>query len=86
MFTRVHETFNGAARCIIEHKLPPEKRPFFCLDMAASCGVVYPDLVGCFLYEKDNFSEGALEHFLDIYYGRVKRPWRGYADCPLNLG
>ena len=78
------EVFAGAARAIFERKVPPEKRPYLFLDMPVS-SVPYPDLVGCFLYEDNVLAENALKTFLDIYYGRVKRPWKGMVEGHITI-
>ena len=78
------EVFAGAARAIFERKVPPEKRPYLFLDMSVS-SVPYPDLVGCFLYEDNVLAENALKTFLDIYYGRVKRPWKGMVEGHITI-
>lgn len=77
-------TFPGAARSIFEHGLTLKQRPYLFLDMSLT-EVPYPDLVGCFLYEDDAYADQALDCFLDIFHGRVKRPWRGTVKCKVMI-
>ena len=79
----VQETFSGAARSIFERGIGPEHRPYLFLDMPEST-LPYPDLVGCFLYQTNDLAEEALDSFLNLYYGKVPRPWCGRVNSKIN--
>ena len=69
-------TFIGAARAVLEEKLSPEERPYLFLDTPKS-QMPYMDLVNCFLYEENILAKHAVDAFLNLFYGRTHRPWRG---------
>ena len=37
------------------------------------------------LYTANDIAEHALDIFLDLYYGRKKQFWHGYAPCRINI-
>jgi|GEM_PF-1838340 len=74
------DAFHAVARYIFEHGIRKENRPFLFLDMPVE-SVPYPDIVGCFLYKKDALADQALDAFLNVYFGRVRSPWRGECVC-----
>lgn len=76
--------FPGAARSIFERGLTLKQRPYLFLDMSVT-EVPYPDLVGCFLYEDDAYADQTLDCFLDLFHGRVKRPWSGKVKCKIMI-
>ena len=78
------QTFSGAARAIFEKNPMKKDLPYLFVDKGLS-SVPYPELVGCFLYTANDIAEHALDIFLDLYYGRKKQFWRGYAPCRINI-
>ena len=67
--------FSGVARYYFEQMIPAEERPFILVDMPESEYLPYPEMIGSFLYGKnDPLAEYALECMLDIYYGRTALP------------
>lgn len=78
------QTFSGAARAIFEENPPKEALPYLFLDKGLS-SVPYPELVGCFLYTANDIAEHSLDTFLDLYHGKKKQFWQGYAPCRINI-
>ena len=78
------QTFSGAARAIFEKDPERKDLPYLFVDKGLS-SVPYPELVGCFLYTANGIAEHALDIFLDLYHGRKKQFWQGYAPCPINI-
>lgn len=78
------QTFSGAARAIFEENPTKEALPYLFLDKGLS-SVPYPELVGCFLYTANDIAEHSLDTFLDLYHGKKKQFWQGYAPCRINI-
>lgn len=70
------KAFPGAARYLFEeHRADPERRPFLVLDYH-DYAAYYPYLIDAVVYPEETLGRVALARLLDLYYGRLRQPYR----------